>query len=208
MLIEELHDLEPLGLLGSLDPPRAEAAEAVDRATQAGVRVLMITGDHPATATAIGHQVGIEDRDGHPLTGDEIDGLSDAALIERLGTSSICARVSPDHKHRIVTLLQRHGHVVAVTGDGANDAPALKAADIGVAMGLSGTDVAREASDMVITDDNFASIVAAIEEGRVVSDNVRKASFYLLSCNLGELIAVLASLFFAIRLPFLPAQLL
>ena len=206
--LDQLEGFEPLGLIGMLDPPRAEAAGAVLQAQHAGVRILMITGDHPATATAIASQVGIDGASEPALTGTELSELEDDALYERLRTTAVCARVSPDQKYRIVTLLQRHGHVVAVTGDGVNDAPALKAADIGVAMGLAGTDVAREAGDMVITDDNFASIVAAIEEGRVVFDNVRKATFYLLSCNLGELIAVLSSLFFALQLPFLPAQLL
>lgn len=206
--LEQLADFEPLGLVGSLDPPRAEAAAAVRDAQRAGVRILMITGDHPATAVAIADRIGLSGADRPALTGAQISELDDEELYLRLSRTAVCARVSPDQKYRIVTQLQAHGHVVAVTGDGVNDAPALKAADIGVAMGLSGTDVAREAGDMVITDDNFASIVAAIEEGRVVFDNVRKATFYLLSCNLGELIAVLASLFFAIQLPFLPAQLL
>ncbi|MGE3857972.1 MAG: cation-translocating P-type ATPase [Dehalococcoidia bacterium] len=200
--------LEFLGLVAMIDPPRASAIAAVSDCQRAGIRVLMITGDHAATAVAIAGQVGIAHGDVPPLTGPELDRLSDQQLVDRLRETSVCARAAPEHKLRIVRALQRDGHVVAVTGDGANDAPALSAADIGVAMGASGTDVAREASDIVLTDDNFASIFAAVREGRVAFANLRKATLYLLATALAEVAVVLVTLFLGTRIVFLPAQLL
>ena len=179
-----------LGAVGMIDPPRPEAAAAVRTAQQAGVRVIMITGDHPRTATAIAQELGICPAGERALTGAEIDAMNDAALTAAVQRVSVYARVSPEHKLRIVDALKRHRHVVAMTGDGVNDAPALKAADIGIAMGITGTDVAKGAADMVLTDDNFASIVAAIEEGRSIYSNIQKYLRYLLSTNLGEVMVM------------------
>jgi potassium/sodium efflux P-type ATPase len=201
-------DLTFLGLQTMMDPPRAEAIEAVAGCQRAGIRVYMITGDHPTTGLAIGRQLGIAAPDAEALTGAEVEEMDDDTLADALGRVTVFARMAPEHKHRLVRLLQARGEIVAVTGDGVNDAPALKAADIGVAMGGSGTDVAREASDMVITDDNFASIFAAVEEGRVVFDNVRKATFFLVSTGVGVVVVVLTSLVAGFPLPYVPAQLL
>jgi calcium-translocating P-type ATPase len=196
------------GLVGMLDPPRAGVAQAILGCQRAGIRVLMITGDHAATARAIGEQLGIASGDTPPLTGREMTTMSDAQLEERVKDVSVFARVAPDQKLAVVRALQRRGEVVAVTGDGVNDAPALKAAEIGVAMGRSGTDVARDAADMVLTDDNFVSIYAAVEEGRVTFDNVRKVTFFLISTGAGLMVAILATLALGWPLPFAPAQLL
>jgi magnesium-transporting ATPase (P-type) len=197
-----------VGLQGMIDPPRDEAIDAVRGCQAAGIRVVMITGDHATTALAIAERLGIAAADDRVVTGVELDTVDDSALEALVADVPVYARVSPEHKLRIVTALQRAGHTVAVTGDGVNDAPALKAADIGAAMGRSGTDVAKEASDMVVTDDNFASIFAAVEEGRVAFDNVRKTTFFLISTGAAAVIAVLASLIFRFPLPFLPAQML
>lgn len=205
---EDLRDLVFLGLQGMMDPPRDEVRDAVRGCQKAGIRVLMITGDHATTGLAIAQQLGIADGDGHALTGVDLDLLDDKQLERAVGETSVYARVSPQQKLRIVTAVQEQGHVMAVTGDGVNDGPALRAADIGIAMGRSGTDVAKEASDMVITDDNFASIFAAVEEGRVVFDNVRKVTFFLIATGVGTVLSVLASIIFRFELPFLPAQLL
>ena len=197
-----------LGLQGSMDPPRQGVREAIAGCQEAGIRVIMITGDHAVTAQAIGSEIGIAANDAPVLTGVELARLDDEELRRRVQQTSIYARVAPEHKLRVVEALQSHGEVVAVTGDGVNDAPALKAAAIGIAMGKSGTDVAREASDMVLTDDNFVSIYAAVEEGRVTFDNLRKVTFFLISTGAAALAAILASLFLGWPLPFLPAQLL
>ena len=178
-----------LGLIGMIDPPRPEAKQAVARAKSAGIRVIMITGDHPKTAAVIAAELGIA-TDGRALSGSELDKLSDEALAEKVREVSVFARVNPEHKLRIVNALQREGATVAMTGDGVNDAPALKIANIGVAMGLSGTDVSKEAADVVLTDDNFATIVAAVEEGRAIFANIRKFLRYLLSSNLGEVMTM------------------
>jgi magnesium-transporting ATPase (P-type) len=196
------------GLQGMIDPPRAEAIDAVRGCQAAGIRVIMITGDHATTALAIADRLGIAATGDRVLTGAELERIDDDELDRLVGEVAVFARVSPEHKLRIVTALQRNGHTVAVTGDGVNDAPALKAADIGAAMGRSGTDVAKEAADMVVTDDNFASIFAAVEEGRVAFDNVRKTTFFLVSTGAAAILAVLASLVFRFPLPFLPAQML
>ena len=178
-----------LGLIGMIDPPRAEAKEAVARAKGAGIRPMMITGDHPRTAAVIAAELGITG-DGQAVTGAELERMPEAVLDQTVREVSVYARVNPEHKLHIVRALQRQGATVAMTGDGVNDAPALKTADIGVAMGISGTDVAKEAADMVLADDNFASIVAAVEEGRAIFANIRKFLRYLLSSNLGEVMTM------------------
>jgi Ca2+-transporting ATPase len=183
------HDLVFLGLIGMIDPPRAEAKQAVARARAAGIRPVMITGDHPITAGVIARELGIAD-DARAVTGAEIGAMSDEALDRTVLETSVYARVNPEHKLRIVQALQRGGAVVAMTGDGVNDAPALKTADIGVAMGITGTDVSKEAADMVLADDNFATIVAAVEEGRAIYANIRKFLRYLLSSNIGEVMTM------------------
>jgi Ca2+-transporting ATPase len=177
-----------VGLVGMIDPPREEVKDAVKLCDQAGIRSVMITGDHKLTAVAIAKELGILKQGGMALTGAEVDKLSDQEFEALVGKIDVCARVSPAHKMRIIEALQRKGNVVAMTGDGINDAPALKRADIGVAMGITGTDVTKETADMVLTDDNFASIVAAVEEGRHIFGNVKKYLVYLLSCNLGEIL--------------------
>jgi magnesium-transporting ATPase (P-type) len=204
----ELAGLSFLGLYGMMDPPRDEAKEAVRGCQEAGIRAVMITGDHAVTALAIATQLGIAEPETSALTGGDLDRLDDEALDAAVAEVAVFARVAPEHKLRIVQALKRRGEVVAVTGDGVNDAPALKAADIGVAMGRSGTDAAREAAEMVVTDDNFASIFAAVEQGRVAFDNVRKTTSYLIAGSLAAVLAVLVSLLFRFELPFRPAQLL
>ena len=182
-------DLVFAGLIGMIDPPRDEAKDAVARAKRAGVRPVMITGDHPKTAAVIAHELGIA-AEGLATTGADLQRMSDESLLATADTISVYARVNPEHKLRIVKALQGHGAVVAMTGDGVNDAPALKMADIGIAMGITGTDVSKEAADMVLADDNFASIIAAVEEGRSIFANIRKFLRYLLSCNIGEVMTM------------------
>ncbi len=177
------------GLIGMLDPPRDEAKDAVQRAKSAGIRPIMITGDHPVTAQVIARELGIASN-GRALSGAELASMSDGSLVQAARSASVYARVNPEHKLRIVRALQRDGAVVAMTGDGVNDAPALKAADIGVAMGVTGTDVSKEAADMVLADDNFATIVAAVEEGRAIFSNIRKFLRFLLSSNIGEVLTM------------------
>jgi Ca2+-transporting ATPase len=183
------HDLVFAGLVGMIDPPRDEARDAVARAKRAGVRPLMITGDHPGTAGVIDANLGSAASD-RAVTGEELDRTTDDALDRMVRDVSVYARVNPEHKLRIVKALQRQGSVVAMTGDGVNDAPALKTADIGIAMGITGTDVSKEAADMVLADDNFASIVAAVEEGRAIFSNIRKFLRYLISSNIGEVMTM------------------
>jgi Ca2+-transporting ATPase len=182
-------DLVFAGLVGMIDPPRDEARDAVARATSAGIRSMMITGDHPKTAAVIASDLGIS-RDGRAVAGAELARMPDRELRHTVTEVSVFARVDPEHKLRIVRALQSHGAVVAMTGDGVNDAPALKTADIGVAMGITGTDVSKDAADMVLADDNFASIVAAVEEGRAIFSNIRKFLRYLLSSNIGEVMTM------------------
>jgi Ca2+-transporting ATPase len=182
-------DLVFAGLIGIIDPPRAEAREAVERARQAGIRPIMITGDHPRTASVIARELGIS-TDDRVTRGADLETLSPEALARTAAEVSVYARVNPEHKLRIVDALKSSGAVVAMTGDGVNDAPALKKADIGVAMGITGTDVSKEAADMVLSDDNFASIVAAVEEGRAIFANIRKFLRYLLSSNIGEVMTM------------------
>jgi len=196
-----------VGLVAMIDPPRPEAKGAVATSVSAGIRPMMITGDHPLTAQHIAKELGITSEKGL-LTGRDLEGLSPEELDNLVDGVSIYARVSPEHKLDIVQSLQRKGNVVAMTGDGVNDAPALKRADIGVAMGITGTDVAKEAAEMVLQDDNFATIVAAIEEGRTIYDNIRKFIRYLLSCNSGEIWVMLLAPFMGMPLPLLPLQIL
>ena len=183
-----------VGLTGMMDPPRPEVFEAVERCKKAGVRVIMATGDHQVTARAIAEEIGLLSERGRVVTGAEMDKLDEEGLDSILEETSVFARVAPEHKHRLVGSLQRHGYVVAMTGDGVNDAPALQAAEIGVAMGISGTDVTKETAEMILTDDNFASIVNAVEEGRYIFTNVRKVIKFLLSTNVGEDLTLLTSL--------------
>ncbi len=195
------------GLVGMQDPPREGVRAAIARARDAGIRVIMITGDHAVTARAIAQQLGISAR-ARALTGTEVERMSEEQLRAAVLEVDVFARVAPDHKLRVVRALRSHGQVVAVTGDGVNDGPALKAADIGVAMGRDGTDVAREASDMVLTDDNFVSIANAVEEGRVVFENVRKVTFFLLSTGAAAIVAIITSIAAGLPLPYVPAALL
>lgn len=205
------HDVERglifVGLQGMIDPPRPEAIDAIAQCKHAGIRVVMITGDNRVTAEAIARQMGIvEDGRARVVTGRELEAMDDDELFARVEEVSVYSRAAPQHKLRIVQQLRRHEEVVAVTGDGVNDAPALRQADIGVAMGIVGTDVAKEAADMVLADDNFATIYAAVEEGRVVFDNIRKVIMFLIPTGLGLVLTVIASIVLRLPLPFLPAQ--
>jgi potassium/sodium efflux P-type ATPase len=206
------HDVEGnliyVGLQGMIDPPRTDVMDAVKGCKKAGIKIVMITGDHAATASAIAKMLGITGEESGVMTGKEIEAMSDDELFNKVKDVSVFARVSPKHKLRIVEQLIRYGEVVAVTGDGVNDAPALRAAHIGIAMGKSGTDVAKEASDMVLADDNFASIFAAVEEGRVVYDNIKKVTLFLISCGFGELIAIIGTIVMGYPIPYIPAQIL
>ena len=201
-------DLILAGIQGMMDPPRPEAIEAVRGCREAGIRVVMITGDHPTTARAIGRRIGIGDAKAEVLTGKEVEAFTDEELFARVQEVSIYARVSPHHKLRITQQLQKHREIVAVTGDGVNDAPALKAAHIGAAMGKSGTDVAKESADMVITDDNFATIFHAVEEGRIIFDNIRKVIFFLIPTGVAAIGSILLSIFLDLPIPYTPSQLL
>jgi Ca2+-transporting ATPase len=190
------------------DPLRPEAIDAIARCRHAGIRTVMITGDNKETAVAIARELGLLDGEARALSGAEIDAMTDHELAGQVEQIAVYARVTAEHKLRIVRAWKSRGAVVAMTGDGVNDAPAIKAADIGVAMGITGTDVTREASDMVVTDDNFASIAAAVEEGRGIYDNIRKAIQYLLSCNVSEVLLMLFAALLALPLPLLPVQIL
>jgi Ca2+-transporting ATPase len=205
---EELErDLTFLGMVGMIDPPRSEAKDAVETCKRAGIRPVMITGDHPLTARHIATQLGIAD-EGRIVTERDLSSLPEEDLVDLVEEVPVYARVSPEHKLDIVEALQENGHIVAMTGDGVNDAPALKRADIGVAMGVTGTDVSKEAADMVLTDDNFATIVAAVEQGRVIYDNIRKFIKYLLTSNSAEILVMLVGPFLGLGLPLLPLQIL
>jgi Ca2+-transporting ATPase len=196
-----------LGLVGMIDPPRREARAAVRECEEAGIKVMMITGDHPLTARAVAQELGISKNVGI-VTGQELEAMDDAELERVMESIEVCARVSPAHKLRIVTALQKRGKVVAMTGDGVNDAPALKKADIGIAMGITGTDVSKEAAAMTLTDDNFASIVAAIEEGRGIFSNIKKYLMYLLSSNIGEIGLMAGATLAGLPLPLSAVQIL
>lgn len=197
-----------IGLVGMLDAPRPEVREAVQRCREAGIRPVMITGDHQLTAKAIAEDLGIADAGDRVLTGRELERMSANELDQEVNQVSVYARVSPEHKLRIVQSLQRQHHFVAMTGDGVNDAPALKQADIGIAMGITGTDVSKEASDMILLDDNFATIVAATEEGRVVYTNIRRFIKYILGSNIGEVITIAAAPLMGLTVPLVPLQIL
>ncbi len=202
------HDLVFLGLVGMKDPIRPEAKAAVEACRAAGIRTVMITGDHKDTAVAIAKELGMMEPGEQAISGAELNQLSDDELRDRVQAAAVYARVTAEHKLRVVRAWKQQGAVVAMTGDGVNDAPALKAADIGVAMGITGTDVTKEASDMVVMDDNFASIAAAVEEGRAIYDNIRKSVYYLLSCNISEILLMLLATLFGLPLPLLPVQIL
>ena len=196
-----------LGLVGMIDPPRPEAKAAIRKCEQAGIQVAMITGDHPLTAQAIARELGLF-KSGRAITGAELEAMSDEVLEREVENVEVYARVSPAHKLRVVTALQNKGHITAMTGDGVNDAPALKKADIGIAMGITGTDVAKEAAAMTLTDDNFASIVAAVEEGRGIFDNIKKYLMYLLSSNIGEIGLMAGATLVSLPLPLSAVQIL
>ncbi|MGH8633484.1 MAG: HAD-IC family P-type ATPase [Burkholderiales bacterium] len=201
-------ELTFVGLLGMIDPARPEVVDAVKVANGAGLKSVMVTGDHKETAEAIAKEIGILTPGGLVLTGAEIEKLSDEELAARADKLQVCCRVSPQHKTRIVDAMKARDHVVAMTGDGVNDAPALKRANIGVAMGITGTDVSKQTADMVLTDDNFASIVSAIEQGRIIYSNIRKFVYFLLACNAGEILIIFGSMLFGLPLPLRPVQLL
>lgn len=197
-----------VGLAGMIDPPRQEVREAIRLCRQAGIRTVMITGDHQTTALAIAQQLGIGRSQGLTVTGKDLYNMSASEFQRKVDDIDVFARVSPEHKIRIVQALQKKGHVVAMTGDGVNDAPAIKAADIGIAMGVTGTDVSKEASSLILADDNFATIVAAIEEGRSIYDNIRKFISYLLASNVGEILVMFMAMLLALPLPLVPIQIL
>ncbi|MFH1779589.1 MAG: calcium-translocating P-type ATPase, PMCA-type [Candidatus Micrarchaeota archaeon] len=200
-------DLTFIGLVGMIDPPREEAKEAIEKCKKAGIRVIMITGDNKNTAIAVGAQLGLG-MEKNALSGQEINELSEIEFEHAINNTNIFARVSPEHKLRIVTALKKHGQIVAMTGDGVNDAPAIKKADIGVGMGITGTDVTKEISDMIITDDNFASIVNAIEQGRIIYDNITKSVTYLVSCNIGEILTLFIGIVIGLPTPLIAIQIL
>ena len=201
-------DLVFVGLLGMIDPARPEVIDAIRVARRAGLKSVMVTGDYKDTAEAIARQIGLLTPDGVVLTGPQIEKLSDAELAATVDRLQVCCRVSPAHKMRIVDAFKSRDHVVAMTGDGVNDAPALKRANIGVAMGITGTDVTKQTADMVLTDDNFASIVTAIEQGRIIYSNIRKFIYFLLACNAGEILIVFGAMLFGLPIPLKPVHLL
>lgn len=207
-LKDEESDLIFSGLVGMIDPPKEEVKAAIRVCKKAHIRTVMITGDHILTAVAIGKELGIIDKDHQALSGEEIDLLSDEAFKEKIPTINIFARVSPSHKVRIVKALQESGEIASMTGDGVNDAPALKQANIGVAMGITGTDVSKEASDMILMDDNFTTIVHAVEEGRIIYGNIRKFVGYLISCNVGEILVIFIAMLIGLGSPLLAIQIL
>ena len=201
-------DLTFLGMVGLIDPARPEVKGAINVARQAGIKTVMVTGDYKNTALAIARELNLLSPGGKVLTGSELDSLSDEEFVSLVEEVDVYARVSPKHKVRIVEALKKRGHIVAMTGDGVNDAPALKRANIGVAMGITGTDVSKETADMVLTDDNYASIVSAVEAGRIIYSNIRKFVYYLLSCNLGEIMTIFLAMLGNLGIPLTPIQLL
>lgn len=201
-------DLILAGIVGMIDPPRLEVKDSIIEAQQAGITLIMITGDHKNTAVAIAKELGIAESIEQSITGSEIDALTDEEFAESISNYRVFSRVSPEHKVKIVRAFKAQGSIVSMTGDGVNDAPSLKYADIGVAMGITGTDVAKGAADMILTDDNFTTIVSAIEEGRNIYDNIKKAVTFLLSCNLGEVIAIFVAILFDMPVPLIATQIL
>lgn len=201
-------DLIYVGMMCMIDPPRDEARESVAMCHGAGINVKMITGDHKTTAAAIASSLGIMKEGDNALAGNDLNDLTDEALAEEVKTTNVFARVSPEHKVRIVTAIKENGNIVAMTGDGVNDAPSLKKADIGIAMGITGTDVSKEAADMILTDDNFVSIVGAVEQGRTIYGNIRKVTGYLLSCNIAEILIIFLAIVFGLPVPLVATQLL
>ena len=197
-----------VGLLGMIDPARPEVLPALQIAREAGIRTAMITGDYPNTAKAIAQEIGLLDDGSRVITGKELDKISDEELREAVKTTDVFARVSPEHKVRIVEAFKSNNEVVAMTGDGVNDAPSIKKADIGIAMGITGTDVAKETADMVLTDDNYASIVSAVEQGRVIYSNIRKFVYFLLSCNIAEIATIFLAIMLGWKSPLSAIQLL
>ena len=208
LTLDDEQDLTFIGLISMIDPPRPEAVAAVADAKAGGIRTIMITGDHKVTATAIAKELGIFQEGDEALSGVELDQMDDAALDQRLEKISVYARVSPEHKIRIVDAWQRRGKIVAMTGDGVNDAPALKKADIGVAMGITGTEVSKDAAAMILADDNFATIVKAVVNGRSVYENIKNAIQFLLSGNAAGIFCVLYASLLALPVPFQPVHLL
>lgn len=205
---ESESDLIFTGLVGMIDPPREEAKAAIDVCKKAGIQVKMITGDHKITATAIGRQLGIVEGEAVAVEGRAISEMDDSQLRECVKTTNVFARVSPEHKVRLVDAVRANGNIAAMTGDGVNDAPSLKHADIGIAMGITGTDVSKEAADMILTDDNFASIVKAVSEGRTIYSNIRKVVGFLLSCNIGEILVIFLAMVGNLPVPLVAIQLL
>ncbi|MCL1807267.1 MAG: cation-translocating P-type ATPase [Oscillospiraceae bacterium] len=197
-----------VGQMCMIDPPRDEVKASVEQCREAGINIKMITGDHKTTAVVIAQTLGIAGEDGEALDGNDLDQLSDEQLREKVKTVNVFARVSPEHKVRIVAALKENNNIVAMTGDGVNDAPSLKKADIGIAMGITGTDVSKEAADMILTDDNFVSIAGAVEQGRTIYGNIRKVTGYLLSCNIGEILIIFLAIVFGLPVPLLATQLL
>ncbi|MEG1721056.1 MAG: HAD-IC family P-type ATPase, partial [Pseudoflavonifractor sp.] len=206
--LDDEQDFTFIGLISMIDPPRPEAIQAVADAKRAGIRTIMITGDHKVTASAIAAQLGIFREGDRALTGTELDGLTDGDLDEQLEQISVYARVSPEHKIRIVSAWQRKGRIVSMTGDGVNDAPALKSADIGVAMGITGTEVSKDAASMILADDNFATIVRAVVNGRGVYTNIKNSIGFLLSGNMAGILCVLFTSLLNLPVPFAPVHLL
>jgi Ca2+-transporting ATPase len=211
----EIDDLEELekelifsGLIGMIDPPRPEVRPALAKGKQAGIRTVMITGDYPNTARAIAEDIGLLAPGHQVLSGPELNEMDDEQLRHQVSVTDVFARVSPEHKLRIVEALRAEGQVVAMTGDGVNDAPSIKRADIGIAMGITGTDVAKESADMVLTDDNYASIVSAVEQGRIIYDNIRKFVFFLLSSNVAEIMIIFLATLAGLPTPLTAIQLL
>ena len=201
-------DLVVVGIVGMIDPPRIEVKDSIEEAKRAGITPIMITGDHKNTAVAIAKELGIATDISQSLTGSEIDSIPDEKFAKEIDNYRVFARVSPEHKVKIVRAFKKQGNIVSMTGDGVNDAPSLKSADIGVAMGITGTDVSKGASDMILTDDNFTTIVHAIEEGRNIYNNIKKTIMFLLSCNLGEVLCVFFATVFGWAMPLVPTQLL
>src|SRR5690606_37747528 len=199
------HQLEEnltfLGIVGMIDPPREEVKASISECKDAGIRTVMITGDHQNTALAIAQDLGIATSISETMTGQQLNEISDVELQEKVEKTRVFARVSPEHKVRIVKALRENGHITSMTGDGVNDAPSLKQADVGVAMGITGTDVAKGAADIVLTDDNFSTIVAAVEQGRNIFQNIKKSILFLLSCNFGEITALFIAILLCLPAP-------